>query len=60
VAWLQHPQVPQPNLIGLPAFADNSARGVAPALGEHTETILREHDYSAEQIAGLRAEKVII
>jgi crotonobetainyl-CoA:carnitine CoA-transferase CaiB-like acyl-CoA transferase len=63
VAWLQHPQVPQampmPNLIGLPAFADGSPRGVAPALGEHTETILQEHGYSAEEIAGLRAEKVI-
>jgi crotonobetainyl-CoA:carnitine CoA-transferase CaiB-like acyl-CoA transferase len=28
-------------------------------LGEHTETILQEHGYSAEEIAGLRAEKVI-
>ena len=56
VAWLQHPQVPQampmPNLIGLPAFADGSPRGVAPALGEHTETILREHGYSAERDRG--------
>jgi len=63
VAWLQHPEVPQalpmPNLIGLPPLADDSPRGVAPRLGEHSETILREHGYSAEDIAGLRVEKVI-
>jgi crotonobetainyl-CoA:carnitine CoA-transferase CaiB-like acyl-CoA transferase len=64
VAWLQHPHVPQalpmPNLIGLPAFSDGASRGVAPALGEHTEAILHEHGYSAEEIAGLRAEKVMM
>ena len=63
VAWLQHPQVPQalpmPNLIGLPPLADCSPRSVAPALGQHSEAILREHGYSAEDIAQLRKEKVI-
>jgi crotonobetainyl-CoA:carnitine CoA-transferase CaiB-like acyl-CoA transferase len=63
VAWLQHPEVPQalpmPNLIGLPPLADDSPRGVAPRLGEHSETILREHGYSTEEVAGLRAGKVI-
>jgi crotonobetainyl-CoA:carnitine CoA-transferase CaiB-like acyl-CoA transferase len=63
VAWLQHPEVPQalpmPNLIGLPPLADGSPRSVAPRLGEHSETILREHGYTAEEIAGLRVEKVI-
>jgi crotonobetainyl-CoA:carnitine CoA-transferase CaiB-like acyl-CoA transferase len=63
VAWLRHPQVPQPvpmpNLIGLPPFAEASPRGVAPALGEHSEAILREHGYSAQQIAELHETKAI-
>src|SRR6185437_9200453 len=63
VAWLHHPHVPQamplPNLIGLPAFCDGDARGVAPALGEHSEAILAEHGYSAAEIATLRAGKVV-
>ena len=63
VAWLQHPHVPQamplPNLVGLPAFHDGDARSVAPALGQHSDAILAEHGYSAAEIAGLRAEKVL-
>jgi len=63
VSWLQHPHVlqpmPMPNLVGLPPFADGSPRGIAPALGEHSKAILREHGYSAEEIAGLTAEKVV-
>ena len=63
VAWLQHPHVPQPmpmpNLVGLPPFADNSLRSIAPALGEHAEAILHEHGYTAEEIANLKAERVI-
>ena len=63
VAWLRHPHVPQPmpmpNLIGLPPFVDGDARGVAPALGEHSEAILREHGFSAAEIARLLAERTI-
>ena len=62
VAWLRHPHatqpLPMPNLIGLPPFADGASRAVAPALGEHTETILQEHGYTPAEIAALRAEKV--
>lgn len=63
VAWLQHPHVPQtmplPNLAGLPPFADGDARGVAPALGQHTDAILAERGYSSAEVAALRAAGVI-
>jgi crotonobetainyl-CoA:carnitine CoA-transferase CaiB-like acyl-CoA transferase len=63
VAWLQHPHVPQalplPNLVGLPSFVDGDARGVAPALGQHTDAILAEHGYSLTEIATLRAGKAV-
>jgi crotonobetainyl-CoA:carnitine CoA-transferase CaiB-like acyl-CoA transferase len=63
VAWLQHPHVPQalplPNLVGLPSFVDGDARGVAPALGQHTDAILAEHGYSLTEIATLRAGNAV-
>jgi len=63
VAWLRHPHVPQPmpmpNLTGLPPFPDGSSRSIAPALGEHSEAILRDHGYSAGEIAALKAERVV-
>jgi crotonobetainyl-CoA:carnitine CoA-transferase CaiB-like acyl-CoA transferase len=36
-----------------------SIRRHAPALGEHTDQILAEAGYSAEEIAGLKADAVI-
>ncbi|MEO8409537.1 MAG: CaiB/BaiF CoA-transferase family protein [Propionivibrio sp.] len=36
-----------------------AARHVAPSAGEHSEDILREAAFSAEEIASLRAQKVI-
>jgi len=63
VAWLRHPQVsqpmPMPNLVGLPPFADGSPRAIAPALGEQSESILREHGYTADEIAALKAEGTV-
>jgi len=63
VAWLQHPHVPQsmpmPNLVGLPPFAGGDARGIAPALGEHSEAILREHGFSAQEVANLKAQHAV-
>ena len=41
-------------------FSDTPAKiGVAPELGEHTDAVLLEVGYSAEQIQGLRERKVI-
>jgi crotonobetainyl-CoA:carnitine CoA-transferase CaiB-like acyl-CoA transferase len=63
VAWLHHPQVPKalpmPRVIGAPPFVDGGPLAVSPALGEHTEAILREHDYAAGEIADLLARSVV-
>jgi crotonobetainyl-CoA:carnitine CoA-transferase CaiB-like acyl-CoA transferase len=63
IAWLHHPQVPQPlpmpNLIGAPPFASGSMFATAPGLGEHSEAILREHGYSVGEIADLAGRGII-
>jgi crotonobetainyl-CoA:carnitine CoA-transferase CaiB-like acyl-CoA transferase len=63
VAWTQHPHVPQaiplPNLVGLPPFADGTARTVAPSKGEHSTAILAEHGYSQQEIEALVADGVV-
>jgi crotonobetainyl-CoA:carnitine CoA-transferase CaiB-like acyl-CoA transferase len=48
-----------PNLIVLPPFESGTARAVAPSLGEHTEAILREHGYTATDIATLAERGVV-
>jgi crotonobetainyl-CoA:carnitine CoA-transferase CaiB-like acyl-CoA transferase len=48
-----------PQVIGAPAFVDGSPLAVSPALGEHTEAILREHGYAAGEIDGLMARGVV-
>jgi crotonobetainyl-CoA:carnitine CoA-transferase CaiB-like acyl-CoA transferase len=37
----------------LPPFVDGDPRSVSPSKGEHTEAILREHGYRAEDITQL-------
>ena len=63
IAWLNHPHVPKPlpmpQVIGAPPFIDGSVLATSPGLGEHTETILREHGYGAKEIADLVDRKVI-
>jgi crotonobetainyl-CoA:carnitine CoA-transferase CaiB-like acyl-CoA transferase len=63
IAWLHHPHVPKPlpmpQVIGAPPFADGSPLAVSPALGEHTEAILREHGYAAGEIADLIARGIV-
>jgi len=64
VAWLDHPQVPQPlpmvNLIGLPTFESGTPRALSPTKGEHGAAILAEHGYAAAQIAALRDSGVLV
>jgi crotonobetainyl-CoA:carnitine CoA-transferase CaiB-like acyl-CoA transferase len=63
IAWLDHPHVPKklpmPQVIGAPPLVDGSELARSPGLGEHTETILREHGYGANQIADLIGRKVV-
>lgn len=63
VAWIKHPQLertlPLPNPIGLPGYAAGEPRAVAPALGEHSEQILREHGFSAAKVEALLSRNII-
>jgi crotonobetainyl-CoA:carnitine CoA-transferase CaiB-like acyl-CoA transferase len=62
IAWLDQPGVPElvpmPNIPGLPKLESGTRRAHAPALGEHTREVLREHGYSDAAIADLIARKV--
>jgi crotonobetainyl-CoA:carnitine CoA-transferase CaiB-like acyl-CoA transferase len=63
IAWLHQPHVPKafpmPQVIGAPPFVDGERLATAPGLGEHSETILREHGYTADQIADLARRGVV-
>ncbi len=63
IAWLNHPHVPKalpmPQVIGAPPFIDGSRLATAPGLGEHSDIILSEHGYSADEIADLARRRVV-
>jgi crotonobetainyl-CoA:carnitine CoA-transferase CaiB-like acyl-CoA transferase len=63
VSFLELPDVPEafpvPNIAGVAPFAKGTPRALTPAPGQHTRTILQEHGYSADDIAGLIARKVV-
>jgi crotonobetainyl-CoA:carnitine CoA-transferase CaiB-like acyl-CoA transferase len=45
--------VPMANIAGIAPFAGESPRAVTPVLGQHTADILREHGFTADDIASL-------
>ncbi|MFI4959625.1 MAG: hypothetical protein ACHP7C_10775, partial [Lysobacterales bacterium] len=63
IAWLEHPHLPKPmpmpQLIGAPPLVSGSSLATAPGLGEHSEPILREHGYTAEEVADLVRRGVV-
>jgi crotonobetainyl-CoA:carnitine CoA-transferase CaiB-like acyl-CoA transferase len=57
-AGLDRP-APVPALPGMPPQLDGTPRGTAPVTGQHTIEILRQHGYSAAEIAQLAAKGVV-
>ncbi|HJU30731.1 MAG TPA: CoA transferase [Hyphomicrobiaceae bacterium] len=63
IGWLDVEGVPEPvpvpNVAGLPPLATGTPRATPPRLGQHTGEVLREHGFSAADIAGLVERKVV-
>jgi crotonobetainyl-CoA:carnitine CoA-transferase CaiB-like acyl-CoA transferase len=58
-----HPRLGEIPVVGTPVKFSRMRPGVrrpAPQQGEHTDEILAEHDYTAADIAALRAKKVVV
>ncbi len=62
ISWLDHPgigRIPMPNPPGLGQHGADSPHSVAPGIGEHTRDILSAHGYTAGEIDGLIAGKIV-
>jgi len=61
VTQVEHPRHGTLKVHGTPwQFSETPARpGIAPELGEHNDAVLGELGYSADEIAGFRANKII-
>jgi crotonobetainyl-CoA:carnitine CoA-transferase CaiB-like acyl-CoA transferase len=51
--------VPVPNIPGVDPFISGTPRAMAPALGQDSEAILREHGYGEAEIAELARLNVV-
>ncbi len=63
IAWLRQPTTgkawPVPNIPGMSRLADDDISSKAPSLGQHTKEILKNLDYTDNQIKNFLDEKVI-
>jgi formyl-CoA transferase len=62
VAYVTHPVVGGMRMLGVPMHFSKMPTRVqqpAPALGEHTEEVLRSLGYTAEQVTALKQARVI-
>jgi crotonobetainyl-CoA:carnitine CoA-transferase CaiB-like acyl-CoA transferase len=63
IAWLEHAHLPKPmpmpQLIGAPPLVSGTRLATSPGLGEHTEDILHEHGYTADEINDLARRGVV-
>lgn len=58
-----HSRLGKISVIGSPmkfSAMDPGVRTAAPAYGEHTDAILQEHGYSRDEVAALRAKRVVV
>ena len=58
-----HPRLGEIPVVGTPVKFSRMKAGVrrsAPLLGEHTDEILGEHGYTADEIRAFRAKKVVV
>jgi crotonobetainyl-CoA:carnitine CoA-transferase CaiB-like acyl-CoA transferase len=58
-----HSRLGKISVIGTPmkfSAMDPGVRTAAPAYGEHTDAILQEHGYSRDEVAALRAKRVVV
>jgi len=51
--------VPIPNIAGIAPFAKDTPRGTTPVVGQHTDEVLRDHGFTAADIALLVERKVV-
>jgi crotonobetainyl-CoA:carnitine CoA-transferase CaiB-like acyl-CoA transferase len=63
ISWLEPEGPPAPipivNIAGIAPFAGDSLRAATPLLGQHTADILREHGFTAGDIASLIERRIV-
>jgi crotonobetainyl-CoA:carnitine CoA-transferase CaiB-like acyl-CoA transferase len=51
--------MPMPQVIGAPPLVSGTPSATSPGLGQHTEAILREHGYTADEVTDLARRGVV-
>ena len=59
---INHPQMGDYTTVNIPmrfATADVKPQGPSPLLGQHTQQVLEDAGFSADEIAGLRSQGIV-